>query len=207
MGARARLYRSSEIIADSNWSSNSSSGTTFTFSLTANETTSNSIIELFGRDVENADENTSIGLTYSVANDGAEFGDCTTTDSGIVYDDEEESEAEEEADEEEVQESITQAVLGQDDEGEGGISEGWLPIMSFIALAVILIGGLHEANKMGLPAQIQLIFALSITIIGFITFVWLEWIPTWTVVIMVLLSATVLAFFFRDKIDGSSGGI
>ena len=79
VNARAILYYGDANEQDSNWSINGSSGTSFSFSFTANKTISTATLRLMGRDWENQADEDIIDLTFSVNTDGVEFGDCTTT--------------------------------------------------------------------------------------------------------------------------------
>lgn len=64
---------------ESGFSANVSSGTTFTFPFIANKTIGTGVITTQGRDFQNPTVIDEEDITFSVALNGVEFGDCTTT--------------------------------------------------------------------------------------------------------------------------------
>lgn len=79
VGSRAILYYGDSNEQDTGWTTNATSGTTFSFStFKINKTISVGTLRLMGRDVENPDDVDTIDLTFSVGLNGVEFGDCTT---------------------------------------------------------------------------------------------------------------------------------
>ncbi len=79
VSARAILYYNDENEQDTGWSSNSTSGTTFSFAdFKANKTIGVGTLRLIARDTGVPDVNTSIDITFSVGSNGVEFNDCTT---------------------------------------------------------------------------------------------------------------------------------
>lgn len=81
VSARVKLYEGALNELDSEWSINASDSTTFSFSFTANDTTPISTLSMFGRDIKHPsiDDADRIDVTFSVGENGVEFGDCTTS--------------------------------------------------------------------------------------------------------------------------------
>jgi len=79
VNARAILYYSDTNEQDSGWSINATSGTAFSFSFIANKSLTTAQIRVMGRDVENPSDVDTKDYSFSVAVDGLEFGDCTST--------------------------------------------------------------------------------------------------------------------------------
>lgn len=63
------------------WAANASAGSTFTFSFTANQTAPSATLTAYGIDTGDPADIDSNSLTFTVANDGAEFGDSTCSAS------------------------------------------------------------------------------------------------------------------------------
>lgn len=78
VSARSILYDGDPNEANSGFSVNSTTGTTFSFGFIANKTIGSSTLTLQGRDVENAGILDEIILAFSVGPNGVETNDCTT---------------------------------------------------------------------------------------------------------------------------------
>ena len=204
VSARAMLYAGTANQQDSGWSSNFSSGTTFSFSFTANNTASNAWLEIYGRDVENPAENSSISVQFSVATSGAEFGDCITSESITPIGDETDAEVAQQ----DVIDTISDGVLGRDDDGNGGISEGWLPVIGFIAVILTFFFVTTTLKGEGITGDALVFLSAMACVITFVALVWLGWIPFWVLLVMLVFALVIISFKFRDKIQGgSTGGI
>lgn len=175
VSSRAILYRGGSNEQDSLFTVNSSSGTTFTFSFVANETTTGSALRLFGRDVENADETADqIDFTFRVENNGVEFGDCKTTQEielvglgpGEVPIEDVPVGTTDPTDNVILRAFRTGNALFDDGLGDDII---WLAIMAIIAGAV-WIGGSHLSPGItfGIVLVVEIILIVMGTLLGFL---------------------------------------
>lgn len=85
VSVRAYLYNNnvSGIAHDSGWSANVTSGTTVTFSFTANLTTSSDVVRIIARDTGQPSLIDEELRSMSVATNGVEFGDITCSETGL----------------------------------------------------------------------------------------------------------------------------
>jgi len=90
--ARAILYYGDSNQQDSGWSTAVNSETPIQFTFIANTTIPVGTLRMIARDINHNDTNDTIEISYSVGSEGVSFGDCTTTETDIAEDIEEEAE-------------------------------------------------------------------------------------------------------------------
>lgn len=78
IAARVRIYAGSPFEQDSGFSANFTTGTVIPFNFVLNKSLSNAEMIITARDVENPTVINTITKTFSVGENGVEFGDCTT---------------------------------------------------------------------------------------------------------------------------------
>lgn len=188
--ARAILYYGSSNYQDSGWSSNGSSGTTFSFSFTANKTISTGTLRLIATDTYNPDVNDTLDLTFSVGSQGVEFGDCITSEEIELV-----TEEDGEAPSLPVTEDDNALVRGISFLGEEfnlglGGNIIWLIIMAVIAYAVWTSGSFaHAGTAFGVIGIIEIIMLIVGGLLGILS--------TGIIVVFVVLAMVVMSVWFR----------
>lgn len=187
---------------DSGWSANVSSGTTVTLTFKANESIGVGILQLLTTDVNNfAGHQSTTDLTFSVADSGAVFGDCTTdttptatTGTGIGTGNQS------------LTPSATNLVttgLGEINSFFGiGLIAIWLIIM--IIFDVFLISKGKEIFR-GFEGRyiFAIISGLDLTwiVLGAIFGV----IPFWLILLIIIIGIAVGVVFITNKFQGQAG--
>lgn len=178
VSARVILYEGDENQQDTGWSNNLSSGTSIPLGadLKINKTTNNGNLVLQARDIENLDVVRELEFTFSVGNQGLEFGDCTATGSTTVYGVEEDEEASFNATSVNYQSNAVATGMETLSDSFGGIgaSTVYLIIMFIVMIAIWFQAG-HKSPSMalGIIAIVLIMFSyigvkLQILGIGFI---------------------------------------
>ncbi len=83
VAAKTILYLDDANEQDSGWTTNQTSGTTFSFSFKANTTIGSGTLRMVGRDTGQPLQNTTLDVSFSVGANGVGFGECET-DSGLL---------------------------------------------------------------------------------------------------------------------------
>ena len=85
VSGKASIYSGESYEQSSDWTINSSQGTTFTFgNFVANQTTSNGVFKGFGRDNFDPTKISEKNYTFSVSNNGLEYGDCQSCETFVL---------------------------------------------------------------------------------------------------------------------------
>lgn len=191
------------VLYDSGWSINASSGTTFSFGFTANETTSNGGLVMYATDVENYGDNTSIGIyPVSVSTSGVEYGDCITTETGIIdYEDAVDNGSIPSALSQDEKATVRSAILGS-----GAIDSSYAPIVAliFIVVAVLVPLSYMIQNRVQNTNALVMIPAIC-SVAVWIVMVYFEMLPAWTVVVAILLGSAFIGWRVYER--QSVGGI
>lgn len=176
---------------------NASSETTFSFFFTANETITNGLLTLIGQDVENPLESDSIPISFTVANEGVEFGDCSTTsDIELIGVGENASIVAEGIDEDNV---ITTAISSTDETLNLGLGNNliWLIIMAVITIVVWTTNtGADSSHKLGIIGIVNVILLIIGTLLGFIS--------TGIIITIVVVAVAIVSLALRNKFTGQA---
>jgi len=196
VSARSFLYADEAGEQDSTWSANASSGTTFSFSFTANETSASSILELVGRDTENSDENDTIQLSYSVGSEGVEFGDCSSTVDLVS----ETTTGDAEITETDLTDNSIRTMMDELVALSGlGHTLIWLVVMLLVAIGIWLVAPHSPSNSHVILGSLVFIEVLLMIIGSFLGFLSIG-ILVATLIVMVAISAiTFRKFFFGGE--------
>ncbi len=193
--ARAAVYYNEANEQLSAWSADATAGTTFTFNFVLSETTSSSVLRLYGRD---SGSNTTITSDHSftVGINGVGFGQCT---SSISLDDDEAAQDDDDAlarlpqDNNAIESAIDELI---EPIGIGRLAF-WLIIMVVVGIAIWYFG--HEAGQQTMTiAGIFLIIEGFLFILG----VTLGFIGTGTLLVVVILGIIAISMMFRRWTTG-----
>jgi len=207
VSTRAIVYYGEASENASSWTSYSTQGETETFTFTLDTITSGSTIRVETKDAVDPNATNSYEYTFSVGSSGASFGDSsicydlvtTATDNATTIS---------EAEQQEVIDELTNAILGKDENGVGGISEGYLPIIALIGIILAIFFSVEVGRKeLNLDSVHAFFLGIVIGVVCFVGFTWLGWIPLWITIILLLIGSIILAVVFRDSISGRNGGI
>lgn len=174
-------------------SANASSGTTFSFFFTANETIANGLLTLEGYDVENPTNPDSIPLSFSVSSQGVEYGDCVTNvEIALVEDDGVVSPTDPQDDN-----IITTGIQDIDELFNFGLGSTllYLIIMAVVAVTIWTTNtGAESRHTFGIIGIVMTIMLIIGAILGFIS--------TGIVITLVVISLLILALFIRNMFTG-----
>ncbi len=192
---RAILYEGEgSLEQDSGWTANVSSGTTSSFSFSANSTTGLSTLRLMTRDTKNINDPNSIDLSYSIAVDGVAFGDCSTTQDLITA-----------AENDELnlttldkQDNAVLNFVNTTGEGTGlGGTLIFLLLMMGVAIWLWINGnknGAEPKDTMGLIMLVEVLAVLVGIYVGIINWV--------LILVLIVFAILILSMVFRQKFTG-----
>jgi len=176
VSTRAFLYYGDTNQQSVNWTTNSTSGTTFTFSFNANKTISTGTLRLQARDDFDTTEEDTIDLTFSVANNGVTFGSCFTestidSDGDGIADTTTTEESEDIIQDTEPNNSIVSSLNTITDlTGLGGLVL-WVIIMICVALGVWFGGNEYKwdgSATFGIVIILEVMLLILGVVLGFI---------------------------------------
>lgn len=200
VSARATLYYGSTKNRTSGWSANTTSGTTFQFFFTANDTISSGSLLLEGRDTENEDDVDSIELTISVGANGVEFGDCTTTAEDLIASGTLSTTNETEVVDAVQNNSITQTVNASARYTGLGTTLMWLLFMA-VATSLILLMNKERGEDMHIRGIVAIFVGVIMLIIG----VKLQYLSFALISTMVIITLVLGGIWIGRKIFNQSG--
>lgn len=198
VSARAILYYDSIYEQASDWQTNASSGTTFTFhDFEVNATITGSAIRLQARETGNYNVIESIDLPFSVGINGVEYNDCTTDiDIGVAVADDETAT--------DIDDNIIQSGMGAVNNFTGlGYSVIWLLILGAFCVWMIMQMGNIANITAGMVYGI-----LSVTVLVFFIGLWvgvkLEYIGTGVFISFIVMGIIGVALITMRTLHGGN---
>lgn len=198
VGARAIFYADHPNEQAFNWSENLTSGSTFNFEFIINETVTNGVLKIQGRDTERPDLVDEIVKTFSVGAQGVEFGDCTSsiidateenesqTAAGIILTDSDNN-------------AFNSAMVNLRSTTGLGATTLWIILMVIITYAVWV--GTAQGNHhiaMGVVVMINILMFVIGSFMGFIS----------TSIIITLVAVfMIIGGFWLKRLMTSNGGM
>ena len=207
VGARAILYNGYDYKQDSNWSINASSGTTFSFSFVANHTVATAELLLMSRDTFTVLGET-LSIPFSVAEQGLEFGDCTTdVDIGVVSEEDNETLSESDL-EPNIQDNAIKNALAELDESSNlnlGLTGLWYMVMIIVGIACIWVLSGREGGK---ALSIGAIVASLIILEGIMLLLGakLGFIGVGSIIVFTILILLAVIVYVKNKVIGNVSG-
>ena len=198
VAVRAILYEGTSNEQDSGFSSNVSSGTSVPFAFIANETVGAGTLRMEAKDVENQETVDFIERSFSVAPNGVEFNDCTTTETFVaVIEEEEEVEASltEDSDDNSITNSLN-AIIGLT-----GLAGTTLWLFGLIVLSALVW---FEGAQNRLSGNSILGTIAILNVLGILLGARLGILSTGLVVIIVVLGVVIIGVFLGKFLTGSS---
>jgi hypothetical protein len=203
--ARAILYYGDALnrTQDSGWSSATPSGATIPFTFYAYNITTSSTLRLMARDV-NEEHNTSadiIDLTFAVNTDGVEFGDCSTTESGLYSDPEDEEIAVEGEEYTNTDNKLRTAII--DTSNDAGIPVLIMIVLLLFGVDLIVIIALHKLPIVAVLASV--VFDIFLLIICILMGLIVEAIVITLFAVVIILGALALSRYINSHMGGHGG--
>ena len=203
VSARAILFYGETFAQDSGWSVNGSSDTTFTFNFQINESISNSVLRLMGRDTSNPDDESIIDLTVSTGLNGVIKEDCFTCVDITTSVDAEDLGLDNESDalSEDNLETIRNEAMAMT-----GVDAKYAGLIGFLFVFLLTVGVFWGMVQAKINDSRALVIIPAITcVISWVAMVYFKFIAGWTVIVGILFVAGLLSLKFYNQSQGNGG--
>ena len=201
--AGVKLYSGEAFEQDTGWIGNYTSPNTYSFiDAVANHTGSNYELEIYWNDNTGGHDTQTETFLFSVSDSGSgeAGGSCVT----VFGDGSTASEDEAGSDEDDAFVSLEDAQVQIKTTlfGALGISSGYAPLFAILiiivsAIAVIITILQHGGNDVSsIGAGVITSFSL------WVFFIWLEFIPPWTMLVFLMMSVLIIGLFFGKRVTG-----